>query len=76
MEGGPERPFCAAVKLKPELPWRTQGVRNARAVEYLLSKAANREWNKPKRKCVLQSTKLKKSWRSEEHLTTDMEMPS
>jgi hypothetical protein len=36
-----------AVKLK--LTWRPQDVKDARAVGYLLRKAANREWNQPKR---------------------------
>ena len=36
-----------AVILK--LPWRPQDVRDARAVDYLLRKAANREWNQPRR---------------------------
>ena len=36
-----------------KLPWRPQHDRDARAVEYLLRKAANREWDQPKRKnCV------------------------
>jgi hypothetical protein len=37
-----------AVKLK--LPWRPQDFKDFRAMGYLLRKAANREWNKPRRK--------------------------
>jgi hypothetical protein len=37
-----------AVALK--LPWRLQDVPDARAVGYLLRKAANREWNQPRGK--------------------------
>jgi hypothetical protein len=40
-----------------------------------LRKAANREWNQPRRK-TKQSTKMKKEWRSEDHLTSVMEMQS
>jgi hypothetical protein len=36
-----------AVTLK--LTWRTQDVQDARAVGYLPRKAANREWNQPRR---------------------------
>jgi hypothetical protein len=37
-----------AVTLK--LPWRLKGVKDARTMEYMLRKAANREWNQPRRK--------------------------
>jgi hypothetical protein len=37
-----------------------QDVLDARAVGHLLRKAANREWNPPMRKKLLQSTKMKK----------------
>ena len=37
-----------AVTLK--LPWSLQDVPDSRAVGYLLRKAANREWNQPRRK--------------------------
>jgi hypothetical protein len=33
-----------------ELPWRPQDVQDARAMTYLLKKAANGEWNQLKRK--------------------------
>ena len=45
-----KRLFHKAVQLKPELPWRTQDVREARIVCYLPRRAANRERNEPKRK--------------------------
>ena len=32
------------------MPWITQDVQDVRTVGYLLRKAANREWNQPKRK--------------------------
>ena len=37
-----------AVKLK--LTWRPHNIKDARATEYLLRKANNREWNQPRRK--------------------------
>ena len=37
-----------AVTLK--LPWRPNDVKDARALGYLPRKAANREWNQPRRK--------------------------
>jgi hypothetical protein len=37
-----------AVALK--LPWRLKAVKDARAVGYMMRKAANREWNQPRRK--------------------------
>ena len=60
--------MCEAVKLKPGLPWRTQDVRDARVVGYLPRRAANREWNQPKRKKCAAVSKAELSWRSEEHL--------
>jgi hypothetical protein len=53
-----------AVTLK--LPWRLKAIKDARAMGYVLRKAANREWNQPRRKQLLQSTKMKKEWRSED----------
>jgi hypothetical protein len=47
-----------AVTLK--LPWRLKGVKDARAMGYMLRKTSNREWNQPRRKQLLQSTKVKK----------------
>jgi hypothetical protein len=37
-----------AVTLK--LPWRLKDVKDDRAIGYMLRKAANREWNQPRRK--------------------------
>jgi hypothetical protein len=51
---------------KLKLPWRPQDVRDARAVGYLPRKAANREWNQPRRKKFVEVNKDKRSWRSEE----------
>jgi hypothetical protein len=33
-----------------KLPWRLKDVQDARVMEYMLRKAANREWNQPRRK--------------------------
>jgi hypothetical protein len=54
-----------AVTLK--LPWRLKDVKDARAMRYMLRKAANREWNQPRRKQFVESTKMKKEWGSEDH---------
>lgn len=43
--GSSERLLCDSLMLKPVLPWRSQDVRNGRAVEYLPRKIANREEN-------------------------------
>jgi hypothetical protein len=43
-----------AITLK--LPWKPQ---DARAMGYLLRNAANREWNQPRKRSLLQSTKVK-----------------
>jgi hypothetical protein len=32
------------------VPWKSKDVKDVRVVGYLLRKAANREWNQPKRK--------------------------
>jgi hypothetical protein len=56
--------------IKLKLPWRPQDIRDARAVGYLLRKAANREWNQPKRKNYAAVNKAGRSW------TSDMEMQS
>jgi hypothetical protein len=46
------------------LPWRLQDVRDARAMVYLLRKAANREWNQLRRKKFVAVKKIKKKKRS------------
>jgi hypothetical protein len=56
------------VKLK--LPRIPQDVRNARLMGYLLRKAANREWNQPKRKKFIAIINAEKNW------TSDMEIQS
>jgi hypothetical protein len=47
-----------AVTLK--LPWRPKDVNYARAMEYMLRKAANREWNQPSRKQFVAVNKVEK----------------
>jgi hypothetical protein len=74
--------MCGSQTLKQEavtlkLPWRCHDVQDARAMGYLLRKAANREWKQPRRKKVVAVNKDEKGV---EHLTTaltsDMEMQS
>jgi hypothetical protein len=36
------------LKQEAVLPWRLKDVKDARAMGYLLRKAANREWNQPR----------------------------
>jgi hypothetical protein len=66
------------VKLK--FPWRPQDVGDVRAVGYLPMKAANREWNEPKRIkfvaaecqiCQQQSTRMKGVGDLKSTLTSD-----
>ena len=66
LNGGLEVPLCEAVRLKPGLPWGPQDVGDARAVGSLLRRAANREWNQPKREKCVAVKKAERSWRSEE----------
>ena len=47
--------------------WRPQEVGDFRTMGYLLRRAANREWNQPKRKKYVSVKKAERSWRSEEH---------
>lgn len=76
-QGVPEwRPLYEVVTLTPGLPWRTQDVGDTRAMVYLSRKAANREWNSPKERSVLQSTKLTGVGDLKSVLTSDMEMQS
>jgi len=56
------------VKLK--LPWRASDVRDARAMEHLPRKAANKEWNQPKTRNCVAVNKAERSW------TSDMETQS
>ena len=55
-----------ALKVKSGLPWRPQDVRDARAVGYLLRRAATREWNQLKREKCAAITPAERSWSSEE----------
>jgi hypothetical protein len=53
--GEAQKIMCGSQTLKQEakmlkLPWRLQGVWDARAMEYLLRIAPNRKWNHPRRK--------------------------
>ena len=72
LNGGLERLLREAVKVKSGLPWRPQDVDNARAMQHLVRKVANREWNQPKRKTCTVGNKAERSWT----LTSDMEMQS
>jgi hypothetical protein len=47
-----------AVTLK--LPWRLKDVKDARAMGYMERKAANREWNQPRRKQFVAGNKDEK----------------
>ena len=62
-----------AVTLK--LPWRLQDVPDARAVGYLLRKAANREWNQPRGKKFVAVNKDEKGFGDlKTALTSDLEI--
>jgi hypothetical protein len=61
-----------AVTLK--LPWRPQDVQDARALGYLLRKAANGEWNQPMRKKFVAINKDEKG--VGDLKTSNMEMQS
>ena len=54
------------MKLKPGLPWRTEDIREARALGYLLRSTSDREWNHPRRKKCVAVHKAEGSWTSEE----------
>ena len=41
LHGGPEKPGCETVSVKPGWPWRSQGARDARAKGYLLKNPVN-----------------------------------
>lgn len=54
LHGGPERPLCEAVKMKPESPWRPQDAGDARDTVYLPRRAAEQVWNQCQReKCAV-----------------------
>ena len=66
LHGGWERPLCEAVKARPGLPGSPQEVGDSRVMGSLLRRAANREYNQPKRKKCVAVNKSERSWRSEE----------
>ena len=74
--------MCGSQILKQEavtlkLPWRLQDVQDARAMGYLLKKAANREWNQPRRKKFDAVNRGKKGVGDlKTTLTSDLEMQS
>jgi hypothetical protein len=43
-----------------KLPWRLKDVKDARAMGHMLRKAANREWNQPRRKQFVEVNKDEK----------------
>jgi hypothetical protein len=60
-----------------KLPWRPQDVRDARAMGYLLRKAATRKWNQPRKKKFVAVNKDEKGVGDlKTALTSDMEMQS
>ena len=48
------------------LPWRLKDVKYARAMGYMLRKAVTGSGTSPGESSLLQSTKMKKEWRSED----------
>ena len=60
-----------AVTLK--LPWRLKDVKDARAMGYMLRKAVTGSGTSPGESSLLQSTKKKKEWRSEDITHGDAE---
>lgn len=74
LQGGHEKPLGKAVKVKPG--WAAlepQDIGDARAVGYL-PRIANRAWNQPRERSVLQLTKLKRDLKSTS--PSDREMQS
>ena len=49
-----------------KLPWRLKDVKDARAMGHMLRKAANGVETAPGESSLLQSTKMKKEWKSED----------
>ena len=74
LHGGQERPLNESVKVKPGLPWRPQDVRDARALGYLLKRAANTGPNHPKKNSVLHSASMKGVGDLKSVLTSYMKM--
>lgn len=62
-----QRSVFMKLVVRPGLPWRPQGVRDARVLGCLPRRAANKEWNQHKgNKCVALN-KAERSWRPEAH---------
>lgn len=57
LHGGPKRPFCENVKVNPVLCWRLKDIKGGGG-GCLPWRAANREWNQPKREKYAADTKL------------------
>jgi hypothetical protein len=72
LHGGPEIPLHEVVKLM--LPWRSENVRDARVVGYLLKKASRESETSPRERIVLHSTKLKEVGNLKGISTSDVEM--
>lgn len=62
------------MNLKSGLLWRLQCVRDARVVGYLSRRDDNREWNNPRERNMLHSTKLNGVGDLKSILTSDMKM--
>ena len=74
--GGPERPLCKAVKVKPGLPWRPQDVRDARTMGTCQGELLSESGTSPGERSMLQSAKLKRVGDLKMVLTSDMEIQS
>jgi hypothetical protein len=73
--------MCESQTLKQEavtlkLPWKPQDILDTRAVGYLLRKAANREWNQPRKKKCFAVKGEKGVGNLKTALTSDLEMQS
>ena len=66
LSGELERPFHEVVKLKPELLWRTQDIRDASVIGYLPTRASNQ----PKKNKHVTVNKAEWNWSSEELFDT------
>lgn len=53
LRGGPERPLCDAAKVKPELQWRPEDVRDAIVVGSLPRRAAYGKWRHLRRQTCI-----------------------
>jgi hypothetical protein len=73
----PRRSYVDLRHWNKKLTWRPQDVKDARAMGYLPRKAANREWNQPRRKKFVAVNKNEKGTEDlETALTSDMKMQS